>query len=514
MKENNIVTKIKDLKFEFIIFIVEAICMILELVASRLLSPYFGNSNIVWTSIIGMILLSTSIGNYLGGKIADKKNVKKSLIQILFISAIIIFIIPFTQQYILNFIVKTVSDIKIGAIISTVVLFFTPSLLFGLITPIILKIKMNNIERVGEISGRIYAISTLGAITGTFLGGFVLIPRIGSTNILFILCSTLILLIPLISLEKDIKDKNKYIKTILVLFVIPIIIMLTLKLKDKQSEMKVLSGKINAFVNYDTQYGKVTVANEKIDNELIRTLKMDGGAQSASYIEKEKRYDLVYNYLKQYDLMFKANININKTLLIGGAGYSYPKYFISKYQDKYMDVLEIDEDVTEIAKKYFYLDQLIEEYNLEEDKRLNLINQDGRVFINQTKEKYDAILNDAFAGDIPVRTLTTIEAVENIKERLNTNGLYLSNIISSLEGENSKFLKTEINIMKQVFKNVYVIPSEKVNDTKLVQNNMVIATDDVLDIENIYNINLNNELILTDDYCPVDTLLPKEKRNE
>ena len=69
----------KKYRFEIIIFIVDAICMILELVASRLLSPYFGNSNVIWTSVIGIILLSSSIGNYLGGKIADSKNKELSL---------------------------------------------------------------------------------------------------------------------------------------------------------------------------------------------------------------------------------------------------------------------------------------------------------------------------------------------------------------------------------------------------------------------------------------------------
>ena len=58
----------KKYRYEIIIFIVDAICMIMELIASRLLSPYFGNSNIVWTSVIGIILLSSSVGNYLGRK--------------------------------------------------------------------------------------------------------------------------------------------------------------------------------------------------------------------------------------------------------------------------------------------------------------------------------------------------------------------------------------------------------------------------------------------------------------
>lgn len=94
---------------------------------------------------------------------------------------------------------------------------------------------------------------------------------------------------------------------------------------------------------------------------------------------------------------------------------------------------------------------------------------------------------------------------------LNKNGVYLTNIISSLEGKNSKFLKAEVNTLKQVFKNVYIVPCNYTNDTEQVQNNMIIATDSDIIYENTYNYNLaEDEIILTDDYCPIDTLIPSE----
>ena len=120
---------IKKYKLEFVLFIVNAIYMILELIASRILSPYFGSSNIVWTSIIGIILLSTSIGNYVGGIIADKtknnnKALKRSISIVLITIGILIFIIPISQQAFLLSLTKIISNIKIGAIISTLSLFF------------------------------------------------------------------------------------------------------------------------------------------------------------------------------------------------------------------------------------------------------------------------------------------------------------------------------------------------------------------------------------------------------
>ena len=195
--------------------------------------------------------------------------------------------------------------------------------------------------------------------------------------------------------------------------------------------------------------------------------------------------------------------------MIGGAGYSYPKYYISHFEDKNMDVVEVDDKITEIAKEYFFLDDLYEDYDLYNNHRLNLITADGRTYLNSNTKKYDAILNDAFAGDTPAETLTTMEAAQKIKASLNDGGVYLSNIISSLDGDNSKFLKAEIATLKTVFNNVYVIPCFFKDNFDIVQNIMVIATDDTLQLDNTVDIKLNDsQLILTDNYSPIDSLIP------
>ena len=141
-------------------------------------------------------------------------------------------------------------------------------------------------------------------------------------------------------------------------------------------------------VSYDTQYGRVLIYNTMRGEEEVRVLNIDSGFESATYIDKDKRNELVFDYTKYYDLMFKANIDIKDTLMIGGAEYNYPKYFISHFLDKNMDVVEIDGEITEIAKEYFYLNDLIKDYKLDENKRLNLITEDGRVYLNQNTKKY------------------------------------------------------------------------------------------------------------------------------
>lgn len=496
----------KKIRYDIIIFLVNAICMILELVASRVLSPYFGSSNLVWTAVIGIILLSSSIGNYYGGIIADKKDVNNKVKIILLFSSIFVLLIPLIQQTVISIIISLTTNIKIGAIIATILLFFIPSLFMGLLTPITLKLKLDNIENAGKISGKFYAIATIGGIFGTFLGGFWLIPKFGSVYILFMLAIVLAILM----LVVDPKLEKEIFFLVIIITIVSSICMYYYTTDNKNNGDFVLSNNIGEQVSYDTEYGRVLIYNGKYKGDLIRVLNIDSGYESATYVDEDKCNELIFEYTKLYDLMFKSNIEIKNTLLIGGAGYSYPKYYISHYEDKNIDVVEIDEKITEIAKQYFYLDKLIKDYNLEENNRLNLITEDGRTYLNQNEKKYDAILNDAFSGNSPAKTLTTVEAVQKIKNSLQENGLYLTNIISSLEGENRKFLNAEVNTLKRVFKNVYIIPCfEGERKLEEVMNNMVIATDADLEFENAYNFINDNEIILTDDYCPVESLIPQ-----
>ena len=494
---------IKKYKYEIIIFIVEAICMTLELIASRVLSPYFGNSNIVWTSVIGIILLSSSLGNYIGGIIADKKDEKRSLKIIFLLSSIWVLCIPILQQSILRFFSTIITDIKIGAIISTIVLFFLPNLLLGFIIPIILKIKLENIEKVGKISGRIYAISTIGGIFGTFLSGFFLIPNFGSVQILFVLSIILVLL----SLFVDFKLDKITILYLVIILLINTSMFWYYSNNNIEASEQVLMGKENVVASFDTQYGRVLIYNTYGNKEPIRVLNIDSGYESATFTDEKKINELVFEYTQCYDLMFKSKNNIDNVLLIGGAGYSYPKYYISHFENKNMDVVEIDGDITKIARKYFYLDKLIKDYNIEENHRLNLINEDGRTYLNNNTKKYDAILNDAFSGKNPAKTLTTLETIKKIKESLNQDGLYLSNVISALNGEKSKFIRAEVNTLRKVFKNVYIIPCIKGIDEDETQNIMVISTDQDIDFLDVYNLEIDkDEIILTDNYCPIDNL--------
>lgn len=493
--------KITKYRYDIYLFVIEAICMVMELCASRVLSPFFGDSNIIWTSIIGIILLSSSIGNTIGGRLADKDDVQKDLCKLSLWAAVLILYIPVLSEIILGLLASVISNIKIGAIIGTVLLFLPSSIAFGMIPPIITKIKLKDLETAGKTSGTIHAVSTLGSITGTFLGGFFLVPNFGCDNIMLCLTCVTALMVILIGG----KNRLKYVGLIFAIAIACIYVLTKFNLSNAEA---ILAGEEEYIASYDTQYSKVEVVNRRVEGENIRYMLIGNGCESATYVDEDKKYELVVPYTKYYDLMYKANIDIRDALMIGGGGYSYPKYCVSHHPETTMDVVEIDEQITELAKEYFYLDDALREFN----NRLNIINEDGKVFINTTDRKYDAVLNDAFTGTTPAESLTTLETVEKIHDILNPGGVYLSNIIGSRSGAYSKFLAAEVNTISQVFDYVYIVPCGDMNNEEIIDttstNNMVIASDIPLDIPAAVNMDYKGSIILTDDYCPVDTLIP------
>lgn len=493
--------KITKYRYDIYLFVIEAICMVMELCASRVLSPFFGDSNVIWTSIIGIILLSSSIGNTIGGRLADKDDVQKDLCKISLWAAVLILYIPVLSEIILGLLASVISNIKIGAIIGTVLLFLPSSIAFGMIPPIITKIKLKDLKTAGKTSGSIHAVSTLGSITGTFLGGFFLVPNFGCDNIMLCLTCVTALVVVLVGG----KNRLKYVGLIFAISVACIYVLTQFNLSNAEA---ILDGEEEYIASYDTQYSKVEVVNRRVDGENIRYMLIGNGCESATYVDEDKKYELVVPYTKYYDLMYEANIDIRDALMIGGGGYSYPKYCVSHHPETTMDVVEIDEQITELAKEYFYLDDALRDFN----DRLKIINEDGKVFINTTDKKYDAVLNDAFTGTTPTESLTTLETVERIHDILNPGGVYFSNIIGSRSGEYSKFLAAEVNTISQVFDYVYIVPCGDMNNEEITDttstNNMVIACDTPLDIPAAVNMDYEDSIILTDDYCPVDTLIP------
>ena len=480
-----------------ILFVLNAVEMVLELVAARLLSPYFGNSNFVWTAIIGIILLAMSLGNIVGGKIASKKYPRFFAGMFLLFASIYISLTPIIDAPILQSIKAGNMGTQFSSVLSSIFFFLVPSTILGIITPIIMKERIGGGKDKGRESGRITATIAIGSLIGTFLGGFFLIPALGTKMIFALLGATIIPIVIILNPLQSNKIKRAklgYIITLIVAIAISIISIATVNNKSTADGISI-----------DTEYGRIIIEEGEYGEDNVLFYKQSGAYSSATFLDEERKFDLVFSYLKKYDLMFEF-LDVKQTAMIGGAAYQYPKYFISHFKDKTMDVIEIDPASTKIAKEYFFLDDLINTYGKD---RLGLYNEDGRIFMSNTDKQYDAILNDAFSGEVPVGTLATVEAAKTIKQRLTTDGVYMSNVLGAVEGYRGKFLRAEVKTLMKVFKHVYVVPVYENAKSDQYLNWMVIATDnEKYQPEDTIKIELNDkDIILTDDYNPIDSLI-------
>lgn len=437
---------------ELIAFLSGAAVMVLELVGSRILAPYIGTSLSVWTSLIGIILASLSIGYWWGGKAADKNPSLRTLSAILFVAALFVGATAVTKDLILSIIQIIVRDIRISSVMNALILFAPASIAFGMVTPYAVRLKMQTIEASGKTVGNLYAISTIGSIVGTFAAGFILIPALGNANILFVTALGLIGL-SFLTYAKSYRIPKAGIALFLMVF---------------GSFTAITRANLAAagFVDVDTHYNRVLI-EERADiasGRPMRTLRTDGlGIQSAMFLDGD---GLVFEYTKLYNLAPHFVPRIERTLMLGGGAYSYPKYFIKRFPEATMDVVEIDPKLTDLARRYF---------NLADDPRLRIFHEDGRTFLNRSNETYNAVFVDAFNTYSPPFQLTTRETAQDMFAHLTDGGVVIMNIISAIEGPRGKFLRAEYATYRSVFPYVYVVPVTKPDEGDVVQNVMLVA---------------------------------------
>ncbi len=230
------------------------------------------------------------------------------------------------------------------------------------------------------------------------------------------------------------------------------------------------------FLKFDTMAGPCRVFTVERKEGLVRMMNVAGTMQSGTYLDDDTYCDLAFSYTRDYDCMFLAGVPVRDVLVLGGGGYSYPKHLIAHRPETFVTCVEIDPVVTAIARRYFFLDRLFEEYDLDETGCLQLVEGDAREFLEQSDERYDAIVNDCFAGMSLVESLATREAALLYHEHLREDGVYLSNVIGAVEGPRSRAMRRILRTLASEFAHVYVLPGQPAALSNC-DNNVVIATD-------------------------------------
>lgn len=472
--------------------------MVYEIIGSRILAPFIGTSTYVWTSLIGTILGALSLGYWLGGRIADRRPDVKVLSFVIFLAGGFVSVTILIHDIILSFIASAPAGLEIKSLFAALVLFAPASVLLGFVTPYAVKLEMMTLADSGKTVGKFFAYSTIGSILGTFAAGFFLIPFVGSARTLYIIAAGLILLSVLLA-PIALTRTN-----------IAVLVLLFLGIGANEFVAASLRA-FNGLYDIDTEYSRIRVyrSTDPKNGRSIMALSTDPFfTQSAIYLDSDEP---VLDYGRFYRLAGYFKPGPTKALMIGGAGYTIPRQFLRENSSASIDVVEIDPQMTAIAKRFF---------RLTDDPRITIIHADGRVFLNQAgSAKYDVVFIDAFNSlfSVPYQ-LTTREAVSQIHRVLRDDGLVVFNIGSSISGPGSDFLRSEYRTYNEAFPYIYLFKVHSDLRDERLQNVIMLASKSELPVARGSQDQSVAELlthrytsavaidlpVLTDDLAPVD----------
>lgn len=489
--------RLSKIALDIAVFVCGAVVMVYEIIGSRILSPHIGTSTYVWTSLIGVILAALSFGYWFGGKIADKKPSVGVLASAVFAAAGFVSLTILVKDVVLAFIAAAPLILELKSLIAALFLFAPASVLLGFVTPFSVKLRTESLDKSGSTVGRLYALSTIGSIVGTFAAGFLLIPFVGSTRTLYLVAASLfavsLLLAPIALTRANL--------TAVLLFVFGI---------ATNEAYGIFLYRQAELVDRDTEYNRVQIfrMSDPVTGRPERALSIDPATiQSRMFLDGD---DLASEYLHYYHLVKLYKPDFRHSLLIGGAGYSFPKEYLKAYPGKTIDTVEIDPGMTALARKYF---------DLNDDPRLKIIHDDGRIFLNHAQDAaYDAVFLDAFSAlfSIPFH-LTTRESAAEISRVLTPDGVVIFNLGGALTGPRSKFFRAELATYRSVFREVLVFKVRPERPDNDVQNLIIVARKSaealpVTDDPEFSRLLANRRLtdvsdevpILTDDLAPVE----------
>jgi len=461
-------------------FVSGAVVMGVEILGTRVIGTFYGSSVYVWGALIAVTLVSLAVGYYLGGRLADRVPRAWVLYGILCVAGVLIFLTAFARK--LLPLCYSLFGMAGGTLASSFLIFSLPLTLCGVTSPFVIRLRASELRRVGKTAGSVYALSTIGSVVGTLGVTFFVIPLMGTTTAVSGFASLLILIAGVgMILERGARYAVLLLPVLLPLF-------------GPQSESQ-------ALYTGESLYSRLTV----VDRESQRFLLINGILQTG----KPKDLDFLgrtfllreSNYY--FELLPYYNPEGKKALLIGLAGGLVP-HVLSWYGIE-TTAVEIDPKVAQIARKYF-------------GYQGKIIIQDGRRFVEDSKESFDFCILDAYSSDVLPFHLVTVEMMEAISRRLKRDAILAINYIGFPKGEVFGSVCKTIN---KVFPHMEAF---RTKDDDSIQTIYIFASRSELELlptwatdagagvdELAYNLHRRRldlaklrGITLTDDYNPID----------
>ena len=475
--------------------------MAVELGASRLLAPYFSSSQIVWTIIIGTIMIAMALGNIYGGRSADKNPDPDRLYGRILIAAVWIAAVPFLGKFVIagisGLLVVTVNTNFLiwAAFITCMVVFVYPLFLLGTVTPSLVKYTVDSLDDSGRTVGTLGAFNTIGSIIGTFVPTFISIPAVG-TAVTFLIFAGIMLIIGIVYF---ISSRRGAAKTAVasVLFILCCF---------ASPSMGFAFWEKGLTYEGESVYNYLQVKDDSENTYLSTNVLF--GVQSV-YVKSGELSGMYYDYAMAAPLMTESPDTADILVLGMGTG-TYAKQCLNYFDSVTAEGVEIDEKITDLAHRYFELPE-----------NVKVTTYDGRAFLNACDKKYDVIMVDAYQDITIPFQMSSVEFFTLVKEHLNEGGVMVVNMnmrSESADGINDYLSDT----ISSVFGSVYTVDvhsstnrelfaSDNGNITDLLESSIQkLDNDELRGMMALVKSELKpytaGDRILTDDKAPVELL--------
>ena len=418
--------KVSSLYIYVLAFFSGMCIMAVELCASRLMAPFFGTSTFVWTNIIGVIMIALSAGYVLGGRLADRKPRLDVLLKLVLAACAFLLVLPFVAPPFVRWLtsmIKTLNSsfsfIFFGSLFAITLLFSPPIVIMGMTSPFLIRIIARS-GHVGDSAGRIFGISTIGSVVGTFLPVLVFIPTFGTARTILFFASALFVVSTL-----GFVWRRRAVLTVaaVVPFLFPI------------PSVRETPGRI---YSTESAYQFIEVFDEGPYRHLVYNDAV--GDQTVA----NKTSPLTGFYYDYYSLLpLYLHLPQKRALIIGLGGGIIANQMHYFHSEMGLDGVEIDAKVIRIARDYFDLTDTV-----------RVFNQDGRIFVSLGEQKYDIVIIDAYTQQIYIPFhLTTMEFFSQVKKGLSAEGVVAMNVSSARE--DSPLIESISNTLRLVFGHVY-----------------------------------------------------------
>ncbi len=384
-----------------LVFVGGACSLGTEMAGARLLAPHFGTSNLIWANVIGLFLLYLSVGYWLGGKLADRNPSAGALARVVLGAAVTIAVLPFVAKPLFSLATNAFQGVSAGGFVAsffgTMLLFALPVTALGTISPWSIRLAVRDVSEAGTVAGRLYALSTVGSLVGTFLPVLILVPWIGTQRTIIATAAVLALAtLPLLPRRA---------------IAVPILLAAALAVPPGVTKTTD-NGRL--LYEGESRYQYVQVV-ERPDGD--RVLHLNEGWAIHSVLPA--RGFLTHGYWDAFlTLPILSGRPDGRVAVLGNAGGTIGNLYEEVWPDAPMDGVEIDPLVSDVGRRFLGMD----------NPRMQIHTADARVWIQTAPDGYDGMVIDAYRQPYIPFQLVSREFFTQVRDRMSPNGVVAINI--------------------------------------------------------------------------------------